>query len=71
MSNAEKNSGLNLSGLGLKTAMITATLCSTPSRTKTTYCLILCKKALNFFLKKMKNDKIFKSEKNDHFTNRM
>ena len=48
MSNAEKNSGLNLSGLGLKTAMITATLCSTPSRTKATYWLILCKKALNF-----------------------
>ena len=70
MSNAERNSGLNLSGLGLKTAMITATLCSTPSRTRTTYWLILCKKALNL-KKKMKNDKIFKSEKNDHFTNPM
>ena len=49
ISNADKNSGLNLSGLGLKTAMITATLCSTPSRTKTTYWLILCEKGSKFF----------------------
>ena len=50
ISNAEKTSGLNLSGLGLNTAMITATLCSTPSRTITTYWQILCKKGSKTFL---------------------
>ena len=41
---AEKISGLNFSGVGLKTTMITSAWCSTPSTTRATGGRTLCKK---------------------------
>ena len=55
----EKNSGL-LSGVGLKTAIITSTWCSTPSTTRTTCRRILCNKKTTTN-KQLRTDKILKS----------
>ena len=61
---AEKILGLNLSGLGLKTTMITSAWCSTPSTTRATNGRILSKTTTNKQTKQKrqsKHDNIVKS----------
>ena len=57
---AEKISGLNFSGVGLKTTMITSAWCSTPSTTRATCGRILCKKTTTTSNKQTKQKTIEK-----------